>query len=347
MGDVNKVDNDSILSDGNIPWDDLRDGTVLVTGATGLIGGALVRVLSAANEKNELNMHIIAHGQNSIKGEALAQELSLKFICEDIRNSSMISDLKEKSDYIIHCAAIAKSADMVSKPADVVTVAVEGTKNILELARKRSCKSFVYLSSMEVYGKTGLREVCENDLGYLDLSNPRSCYPESKRFCEMMCNSYAAQYEVPVKIARLAQTFGAGTSQEDTRVFAQFARSAIAGENIELHTDGKSRGNYCYISDTIRGLLTILLKGTTGEAYNIANPAASLTIREMAELVANEIFVGKINIIVSVPDDIQKRGYAPDTNYTLNVNKLKALGWTPKYGLIDMYRRMLADWEGR
>jgi nucleoside-diphosphate-sugar epimerase len=216
---------------------------------------------------------------------------------------------------------------------------------MLEMARERQCKGFVYLSSMEIYGRTALREVSESDLGYLDLSSPRSSYPESKRGCEMLCAAYAAQYGVPVKIARLAQTFGAGTPENDTRVYAQFARSALAGESIELHTEGNSRGNYCDIADAVRGLLAVLLKGKDGEAYNIANPAASATIREMAELVANEVCGGKIGVVVNVPEDMEKRGYAPDAGYTLNADKLKALGWSPKYGLDRMYRRMLADWR--
>jgi nucleoside-diphosphate-sugar epimerase len=119
----------------------------------------------------------------------------------------------------------------------------------------------------------------------------------------------------------------------------------MAGEDIRLHTEGGSRGNYCHTADAARGLLTILLKGKDGEAYNVANPGASVTIREMAELVANKICGGGIKVVVDVPINIEKRGYAPDVNFTLNADKLKALGWTPKYGLDEMYRRLLADWR--
>ena len=217
---------------------------------------------------------------------------------------------------------------------------------MLELAGRKNCKSFVYLSSMEVYGQAEQSDVRENDLGYLDLSNPRSSYPESKRFCEMLCAAYAAEYGLPVKIARLARTFGAGIPQDnDMRVFAQFARSVMEGRNIELHTEGKSRGNYCYISDAVRGLLTILLKGENGGAYNVANSDASATIREMADTVANEVSGGNIRVVVNVPEDILKRGYAPDVGFKLNADKLKSLGWLPKHGLNDMYRRLIADWR--
>jgi len=347
MGKVTKADIKSILSDSNIPWEKLKDTTMLVTGSTGLIGSAIISALSAANKKYCLGMRIIGHGRDRIKGEALSQEYGIEFFRGDIRNSTIITDITHRIDYVFHCAAITKSSDIVAKPIDVLTMSYDGTKNILELARKSKCKSFVYLSSMEVYGQTNLSEVKESDLGYLDLSKLRSSYPESKRFCEMLCVAYSVEYDIPVKIARLAQTFGAGTSQGDTRVFAQFARSAINGKDIVLHTEGKSRGNYCYISDTIRGLLVLLLKGKKGEAYNIANPKASATIREMAELVAREICGGNIKVVVNIPKDVIKCGYAPDVGFILNVDKLKNLGWFPKHDLYHMYKLMIADWQSR
>jgi nucleoside-diphosphate-sugar epimerase len=234
---------------------------------------------------------------------------------------------------------------MAAKPVEVMTTAVDGTYNMLELARKRHCKSFVYLSSMEVYGNTELGEVCETDLGSLDLLSPRTCYPESKRFCEMLCTAYASQYGVPVKTARLSQTFGAGTPKDDTRVFAQFARSAIAGEDIILHTEGKSRGNYCYLSDTIRALMLILLTGENKQTYNVSNPDASMTVREMAELVAGEVCKGRVRVKVEIPPGAEKLGYAPYSGYKLNADRIKRLKWQPKYGLKDMYERLIADWQ--
>jgi len=345
MGNLRDEDIRQIVSDSNIPWELLDGATVLVTGATGLVGGALVRALSAANAHHGLSMRILGHGRDAAKGQQLADVYGARFIAGDIREPLSITGLSNHSCYMFHCASITKSADMVAKPVDVIGTSVDGTRNMLELAREMECKSIVYVSSMEVYGQTGMHEVREKDLGFLDLSNPRSSYPESKRLCESMCAAYAKQYDIPVKIVRLAQTFGAGTDKNDTRVFAQFARSAIAGNDIELHTEGKSRGNYCYTSDAVCALLTVLLKGRNGETYNAANPAASMTIRQMADLVANDVFDGKIKAVVNTPEDIDGRGYAPDVGYTLNVDKLMALGWTPKYGLDEMYRRLVADWQ--
>lgn len=347
MSDVIKADIYNVVSDNNIPWNGLRNSTVLVTGATGLIGGALIGALSSANVTYALNLRIIVHGRNRKCIDFLVNEYGIEFISGDIRKSTYLSDTADEIDYIFHCAAVTKSAEVVAKPVDVSMISVLGTRNMLELAKTKKVKGFMFLSSMEAYGQANLDEVKETDLGYLDLTNPRSSYPESKRFCEMLCVSYATQYHIPVKIARLAQTFGAWSARNDSRVFAQFARSALAGQDIELHTEGKSRGNYCYISDTVRGVLTVLLKGETGEIYNIANPKASVTIREMAMILANEIFDGKVKVVVKIPEDIEKRGYAPDANAVLNVDKLMALGWKPGFELADMYRRMIAYWQGR
>ena len=337
-----------VLADNNIPWSMFRNSAVLITGATGLIGGLLVRTLSAANLNYKLNIEIIAHGRNTDKGTALARECGIRFKAGDITKPISDDSLPQTIDFIFHCAAVTASAVMVANPVEVITISIDGTKNILDLAHERNCRSFVFLSSMEVYGKTGLSEVTESDLGYIDLSDPRSSYPESKRLCELLCNAYATRYGVPVKIARPALTFGAGTPNDagNTRVANQFARKALAGEDIELHTPGSSVSNCCYTADAVRGLLTILLKGKDGQAYNLSNPLACATIREMADLVANKVCEGRIGVAINVPKDIKKRGYAPDVGHKLNTDKLNALGWTPKYGLEYMFRRMIADWRG-
>ena len=180
-------------------------------------------------------------------------------------------EVDDKIDHIIHCASITTSKVMISRPVDVIRTSLNGTENLLELAKEKQVRSMVYVSSMEMYGALNLQNdqmVTEEMTGYLNPLALRSNYPESKRMCENMCVAYGTQYEVPVKIARLAQTFGAGVLPGENRVFAQFARSAMKGSDIVLHTEGKSEGNYCYTADAVRALLTILVKGENMQAYN-------------------------------------------------------------------------------
>jgi len=335
-------DNLQIISDPAIPWENLRNSTVLITGATGLVGGALIRTLQTLNEKYSFNVRILAVTRNSPK--SFPATIGIIFYEHDILKPLVI---EEDVDYIFHCAAITQSQEMAQNPVGVINTAVTGTNNILALAYEKQVKGMVYISSMEVYGISNGETVyaTEDFQGYIDLKNPRSCYPESKRMCEGLCNCWFSQHGVPVKTARLAQTFGAGVSFGDTRVFAQFAKNAISGKDIALHTEGKSQGNYCYISDAVRGLFTILLKGEPGEAYNVANPESSMTVRQMADMIADKIFNGKISVTADIPADVNKLGYAPDSNIILSSEKLGILGWKPKYGLYDMYMRMIGHWR--
>jgi nucleoside-diphosphate-sugar epimerase len=340
LSDVLSKDIQDIITDVNISWSQLKNAHVLITGATGMIGGMLIKVLCLANQYHHLSLQIVGQGRNHDALIRLQQDYGIHVIEGDICNYALFEDKIDQADYVFHCAGITRSKDMIEKPVDVMNTSLTGTMNILQLIKKCQTTGMVYLSSMEVYGQTDLEEVCEEDLGYIDLSNPRSCYPVSKRACEALCHAYISQYHLPIKVARLAQTFGAGTSQTDTRVYAQFARSAIRRENITLHTDGSSRGNYCYLADAIRALLLLLLKGTNGETYNIAGDSA--TIREMAELVAQEYHV---QTVIDIPQNKTNYGYAQPVHYRLNTSKLHALGWTAQYGLLEAYRRMIWDWQ--
>lgn len=323
----------------NLPYKKLKGNTVLVTGATGLIGVSLVRALLVIGD-----IKVIAFVRNEEKAKKIYKdflESPLFFYVSDVVKEI---EIDESIDYIFHCASVTTSKMMVEKPVETLMTSIEGTKNILEFARKQKCKSIVYISSMEVYGAfEESKEVNEKDLGYIDNLKIRSNYPESKRVCENMCVAYHAEYNVPVKIARLAQTFGAGILPGENRVFAQFARSAVSDKDIILHTKGLSEGNYCYTRDCITGLFTILLKGVNAEAYNISNPATHMTIAEMAKMVCEKFTNGR-KVIFDIPEN-NTFGYAADTKMKLSSDKLQLLGWKPEVGLEEAYRRLILSME--
>lgn len=247
-------------------------------------------------------------------------------------------------DHIIHCACITQSREMAAHPVETADSIVIGTKNILELARIKHVTSMVYVSSMEVYGKVEASEglTKEDCLGELDLRSSRSCYPMGKRMAEHYCNLYVHEYNVPVKIARLAQTFGRGASPTDNRVYMQFARAICEGKDIVLKTSGMSMGNYCAIEDTIEGIWTILHKGKDGEAYNVVNEANTMRIRDMARLAAYQVAGGKIQVKIE-GEGGAKYGYAPDTGLRLSGEKLRGLGWRPSKGLAEMYKNLVEE----
>lgn len=197
----------------------------------------------------------------------------------------------------------------------------------------------MYLSSLEVYGEIydDSKPVCEDSQGYLDVMAVRSSYPMAKRAAENLCCLYAAEYGVPVMVARLTQTTGAGIALDDNRVIAQFARLATYGNDIVLHTTGESARPYCYTTDAVSAILYILFKGKKGNVYNVANDNTYISARDMAEFVRVN-FNPSIKVRVELKNDM---GYAPVTKLNLSTEKLKGLGWLPRYGLYEIFDRLI------
>ena len=319
---------------------------ILVTGATGLIGSLIVKSILYANSVLNTNITVLASIRNKEKAEKVFEDFisypNLEFTTVEL---SSPLDFGKQIDFIIHTASITSSKEMIDNPVGVLLTAFESTKNLLEYIRNKPHCKMVYLSSMEYYGKITSEnlDVTEDKLGYIDLFMPRSCYPESKRVCESLCNAYAKQYKVNVCNARLAQTFGAGVSSSDNRVFSQFAKSVINKTDIILHTSGQSEGNYCYTADAIYGIFVLLQKGITGNSYNISYSHSS--ILDMAQMVAKKIGNNTIKVKIDIPKNLNQLGYAPDVKLKLNSNKLKSLGWEPTIDLENMFKRMIASWN--
>lgn len=319
--------------------------TVLITGATGLIGSLCVKAIAEFNKTHSHKIIVVALARSEEKVKYIYSyeyEMGLlhevTFIYQDI--SDKLPPCIE-CDYIIHTANSTTSKFFMTNPVEVIESIYTGTKRVLDFAVDKQVKGMVYLSSMEVFGRVDSEgRISEDQLGYLDIQSVRSCYSEGKRLAELLCKSYAVEYGLSVRTARLAQTFGAGVPKTDNRVFAQFARSAMNGEDIVLHTKGRSMGNYCYTRDVIKALLLLLKEGKNGDAFTVVNEETTRTIAEMAQMVAEKFSNGKSKVVFDIPEGNQF-GYAPDTKMRLSNEKLRGLGWHPEIPLEEMYRRML------
>ena len=314
--------------------DELANASFLITGATGLIGTSLIRCLLALDK----GIRIIAPVRNKEKAMAMFGDVFDRVEWMECDLASCDYDQVGKVDYVIHCAAPTSSKFFVDSPVETIRVIYEATASLLNFSYRQSIKGFVYLSSLEVYG-SGLPDIkiTEDMQGYWDVMNIRSSYPVAKRAVENLCCAYASEYGVPVKIARLTQTTGSGMVKDDNRVVAQFARLAAKGEDIVLHTTGESARPYCYTTDCISALLYILLKGKNGEAYNVANDSTYISARGMAEFLRDN-FNPAIDVRVELNDNM---GYAPASKLNLSTEKLRALGWQPRYDLKQLFERLI------
>lgn len=340
--DLETVARDTVLVDG------LRNTSVLVTGATGLIGSQVVKALACCNRLQNAKIRIIAMVRSEEKAKQVFGDLlargDVTLLLGDV-SAPVKTDLPV--DYILHGASATSSKYFVSHPVETIRTAIDGTQNVLELAREKQVKGFLYLSSLEVYGVVDpdIGYVKEDQYGTIDPLSVRSSYSEGKRMVECLCVSYGAEYGVPVKIARLSQTFGAGVVYDDGRVFAEFARCAMEGRDIVLHTPGRTVRTYCYTSDAVSALLYIATKGETGQAYNVTNMDTAVSIWEMAELVCKTFPESNIQVTCDSPADVSAFGYNPEMVIKLDSTKLESLGWQPTVDLPEMYRRMIRSMQ--
>ena len=338
MAIMNRIQQEDIkVFKRNFPFgEEIKGSRFLITGATGLIGSTLVHCLLSLDK----NIEIICPVRSLDKARTMYCEEAdkINFIECDLLEYLNGLSVKDHFYYIVHCASPTVGKYMTEHPIETYMLAIDSTRAILEYAHKIENCNVVYISSLEYYGQNFDDKVITEDMqGYVDNTAPRSSYPLGKRAAEFLCAAYARQYGVNVKVARLTQTFGAGVAGDDIRVFAQFARSVISGTDIVLHTKGESAKPYCYTTDCISAILYILLKGTRGESYNVANQETYISIRDLAEFLRDN-FNPRINVVI---EECSKNGYAPVTKLNLSTEKLMRLGWKPQVDLKDMFNRLI------
>lgn len=318
--------------------DMLKNKSILITGATGLIGSAIIDTLIYNNLHNNSNIQIYAAGRS----ENRLKNRFRKFYDEDFL--SMVSydankdlALNIKVDYIIHAASNAHPTAYSREPVETMISNFNGMNNLLNYANKTNVQRTLFISSSEVYGNIqNQNSYKEEDYGFVDLLKARACYPSSKRAAETLCASYIHQHALDVVIVRPGHIYGPTTTENDSRVSAQFLRNVISGKNIVMKSAGLQLRSYCYVFDCVSAILTVLLEGKTGEAYNISNQESIATIRDLAEAHAN---VSGKEIIFENPDDLEASGYNMMPCSVLDASKLESLGWRGVYNLEEGVQR--------
>lgn len=327
-----------IILDNPIDWEILRDKTVLVTGATGRLGMYFVESISKANIDWNLNITIIAEARSRKKlDEVFGSSLQLPYIHTIVQDITEPIEWEGDIQFIFHTAGLASPQDFTNTPVDTLWGHVLGTRNILELARKKNTEKILYVSTVEVYGEwKSENSIKETDMGFIRCDNARACYPEAKRLCETMLASYNAQYGIKYVGVRLCHTFGPGISLYDGRAFSEFLKNALNSENIVLQTDGSAVRTYTYVADAIGAALLALTKGSESY-YNVANVNNLISIRDLAELVAR-LDVKKKTKVVYAGREEQKLKYLPFKLGIMDVTRIIELGWVPKIRVEEAFR---------
>ncbi|MED4366402.1 NAD-dependent epimerase/dehydratase family protein [Schinkia azotoformans] len=316
-----------------IPLEKMKGCNILITGASGLIGSFLVDTLMLINEVYGYDINVFAMSRNKAglenRFETHIKNRHLNLIQHDV-NFPLESDYE--FEYIIHAASNAYPDAFSTDPVGTIMGNVWGVYNLLEYARAKGLKRFLFISSGEVYGE-GKDEVDsfeESYSGYVDSTNPRSCYPNGKRTAETLCVSYAQQYGIDSIIARPCHIYGPTANSKDNRASSQFVNNVIQNKDIILKSKGLQLRSYCYVADCVSGILTILLKGQTCSAYNIANSNSIVTIREMADVIAS---ISGRKVLSEIPNSTKELGYNPVSKSILNTKKLEGLGWKPIFDI--------------
>lgn len=332
----------ALAEDETVPWDALDGATFCVTGATGLIGSQLVRTLKARKlAKGDLTPIVLP-----VRNVHRAQRMFGKLLpCAYVGwQAGFELHAAPAPDYIVHGASPTESAAFVNHPAETIQAILDGSQAVLYLAEDASSKKVLLLSTMEVYGGA-YGKVDETTFGPLDPMQVRSSYPEAKRMAECLFAAYASEFGMPASVLRLAQTFGEGVMPTDTRAFAEFGRQALAGSDVTLVTSGTKRNPYLSVDDAVRAILIGLVRAEPGEAYNVANEATYVSVRELAETAIATLSPSPDAKVVYKLDATREGSFRPASELDLDTAKFHALGWEPTEDLPAMFSAMAKGWE--
>ena len=338
LNKIEKEDFEYILNDRNIDWDNFKNKTILISGASGMLPAYMVKTLLYLNKTQNYNIKVIGIVRNLEYAKTRFKDFILdsnfELVAKDI--SKEIS-FEVNIDYIIHAASQATPSYFFSNPVGTIAANTLGTFNLLNLAKNKHVHGFLYFSSGEVCGDIFNRKslVKEDDYGIVDPLEVRNCYSESKRLGENLCSCFAYQYKIPTKIIRPAHTYGFGFKPTDGRAFASFITSIVEGKDIVLKSDGTAKRSFVYIADAIRAYFLVLLKGGVGEAYNVGNKS-EISISELANLLVNLPENKNSKVLFDIQQDSPS---ANSSHGQLDIAKINSLGWFPKISEKEGFQR--------
>lgn len=310
-----------------LPWEKIQGKSVLLTGASGLIGTFLVDLLMYKNFVDALNVRIIAIGRNEDKAKERFCEYwendNFSFLKADI---NVTLSLAEHADFVIHAASNTHPRLYASDPVGSLMTNILGTYHLLEYAQETKTERFVFVSSVEIYGQALKADDVfdEKYCGYIDCNQFRAAYPEGKRAGEALCNAYIKKHGMDIVLPRLSRVYGPTMRLDDSKAMSQFIMNGVCGENIVLKSKGEQRFSYCYVADAVSGILTAMLLGKCGEAYNVADMEGAISLREITENIAAS--VGS-KVVFDLPEEQEKEGFSKVSVGVMDTKKLEALGW--------------------
>lgn len=330
----------------------LAGKTILLSGATGMIGKCIIDLIMQYNHTHMDGdpIRLIALSRNGQSAKVrLAEywkEESFSYIACDVNQK--IPECGQ-ADYIIHAASNTHPLQYSQDSIGTITANVIGTKNLLDYAVGHKTERFCFVSSVEVYGENrgDADRFREDYLGYLNCNTLRAGYPESKRVGETLCNAYGQTYQLEFVIPRLSRVYGPTMLSSDSKAIAQFIKKAAAGEDIILKSAGTQLYSYTYALDAAMGILVVLLKGKSGEAYNISDPESEVTLRQITEWLAED---NGVKVTFEIPDVTEQAGYSTATKALLDTEKITELGWKPqthmREGLAQTVRSLRENRQG-
>ncbi len=310
---------------------ELAGRKIMITGCTGLVCSAVVDALISWNcsHDEKINIYALSRNVTAVKERFAPFSNETWFEAEIYDAIKPLNGIKQDCDYIIHGAGNASPGNIVNEPVETMYANIFGVKNLLEYAKSNNSSRLLYVSSSEVYGKSECNKpLGKTDYGYIDILDSRSSYSIGKRAAETLCSSYLDEYGVDCVIVRPGHIYGPTAKSDDNRVSSAWAYKVAKGQDIIMKSDGAQIRSYCYAPDAASAILKALIKGKTLEAYNISNEDSVISIREMAETMAH---IGNVKVIFDNPTDLEKKGFNPMRNSSLDAKELMNLGWKGRF----------------